>query len=146
MQFRLRDDHPLRSGNAKYTALRAPKMFTRIAARKHIKLHDTSEHTANVAQQQRRRRRRRRYGNSAAVLFISFCLPYNPIASTLPNPISSLILICATEQNGIQQCRYNYTRRRFLLYTRTASPWHARARVYICVCIFDKRTLIPASK
>lgn len=41
-----------RSGNTKYTAPKALKMFTRIAVRKHIKLHDTSEYTANVAQQQ----------------------------------------------------------------------------------------------
>lgn len=68
VQFRLRDDHPLRSGNAEYTAPKAPKMFTRIAARKHIKLHDTSEHTANVAQ-------RRRHGPGRSfVYFILFAV------------------------------------------------------------------------
>jgi len=50
-QFRFHGDYPSAIGQYEIYGGTpgAPKMFTRIGARKHIKLHDTSESTANVA-------------------------------------------------------------------------------------------------
>jgi len=86
--------------------LRVSKIFTRIAVHKHIKLHDTSEYTTNVA----RERRRRRDPRPQFCLFHFVCHRENPVA---PASKSDIIVnidlrLWAKWYSDTEQCRYNY--------------------------------------